>query len=123
MSIKTYTIECGDTYWESRFEVDTEFKKECCGVEYTAEMYAKESLLFFSGGEDLLEEEDGDVFRAYFRLLAPTLMKESLDWNTNGVISEIGDAEGFAPIDGSCGIKLVSCDSLELGQEVIISVR
>jgi len=123
MSISTYIINDCDTCWESRIEVDNDFKNECCGVEYTTEMYAKESLLFFSGGEDLLEEYNGDVFRAYFKLITPTLMKESLDWNKAGVISQIADMEGWVPLDGSCGIKLVSCDSLELGEEVNISVR
>ena len=47
MSIETYTIVDSETGWECKIEVDTELRNEYNRFECTAEMHARDSLLYF----------------------------------------------------------------------------
>lgn len=84
--------------------------------------HMKDQLLFFTGGQDLIDDEDGDVTVAYLKQTTPSLIKESMQWNKSGIITQIADSmyEGFLPIDGSFGVTLISVDNWEFAENEIM---
>lgn len=71
----------------------------------------KEQLLFWMGGQQWIDDEDGDVEMAYLKMLTRTILPLSMDYNLFGIVEKISDREGWYPIDGTHGVKLISCDS------------
>lgn len=71
---------------------------------------------FFINAQDRLDEADGDVIATFLKMLAATCFTEQTgptgDWNTQGLIAlfEDGNMEGWPPMDGSEGIKILGCD-------------
>jgi hypothetical protein len=81
----------------------------------------KDQLSFFMGGQRTIDnaENNEEIIEAYLRQIARPLVIESMDWNIKGVIDKIADDmyEGFLPIDGSFGVKLLRIDSWEFSEE------
>jgi hypothetical protein len=44
-------------------------------------------------------------------------MLATSNWNEKGVIDTMMDEEGWLPMDGSCGIKIVSVSEMEFNQD------
>lgn len=71
---------------------------------------------FFINGTDRLEDSDGDIIVTVLKMLAATCFTEQTGptggWNAEGLISlfDNGNMEGWPPVDGSCGIKILACD-------------
>lgn len=71
---------------------------------------------FFCGEKERLSDSNGDVTAAVLKLLATTCFSEQAGpgggWNTKGIISLFNDGEfeGYPPMDGSKGIKILRCD-------------
>ncbi|MDM1514520.1 hypothetical protein [Myroides odoratimimus] len=40
-----------------------------------------------------------------------------MDWNESGIIDQFEDLEGYPPLDGSMGVKLIRCDNFRLEDE------
>lgn len=78
-----------------------------------AEGSMKEQLLFWLGGQEMIDDADGDVELAYLRMLGRELVRESMDLTLPGILKEWETREGWAPLDGSCGVTLVSMDTWE----------
>ena len=68
-------------------------------------------------GPSRVEDCEGDVQTAWLIHFGQTAMVDSLDWNITGVKRQFTDREGWAPLDGSCGIELIRCDSLEFDRD------
>jgi hypothetical protein len=83
--------------------------------------HIKDQLSFFTGGQRTIDnaENNEEIIEAYLRQIARSLVVESMDWKLEGVIDQIADDmyEGFLPIDGSFGVKLVSIDNWEFSEE------
>lgn len=77
----------------------------------------QEQLLFWTGGEDLIEDAEGDIVQAYIRQTAPVIASLSLRKIKPGIILEFNDMEGFLPINGDCGVKLIESDTWDFGPE------
>jgi len=73
----------------------------------------REMLLFWMGGQDRIDDCEGDVQTAWLLFFAQRAIVESVQWNLQGVKSQFEQREGWAPLDGSCGIELIACDSLD----------
>lgn len=75
--------------------------------------YMEDQLLFWSGGEDRIDREDGDVESAYLRMLGEAIITKSTRLTVQGIIRHFAEAEGWVPLDGSFGIRLVTVDTWE----------
>jgi len=104
------TVKLTYDWWEAVLEVD-ESK--------ATKAVMKEQLLFWLGGQDRINEADGDVEKAYLKMLAGRLILLSMEWNVEGVKDQIKESEGWVPIDGTYGVKLVSIDAWEFSEAEI----
>ncbi|EKH8529779.1 DUF2528 family protein [Salmonella enterica] len=72
---------------------------------------------FFINAEDRYLGSDGDITTTVLKMLAAVCFTEQTGptggWNTQGLIAlfEGGNMEGWPPMDGSEGIKILGCDS------------
>lgn len=92
--------------WEVEVEID--LKK--------SEPAIKEMITFWTGWKHRLDLHEGNYLEAFLQQLAREIFiiqAERGSMNTKGVIEEFGAREGWAKMDGSQGIKILSVDSLE----------
>lgn len=72
---------------------------------------------FFTNAEDRYLDSDCDITATVLKMLAAICFSEQTgptgDWNTYGLICQFkdGNYEGWPPMDGSEGIKILGCDS------------
>lgn len=72
---------------------------------------------FFINAEDRYVNSDCDITATVLKMLAVICFSEQAgptgDWNTYGLICQFKDGgyEGWPPMDGSEGIKILGCDS------------
>ncbi|MDJ7444251.1 DUF2528 family protein [Salmonella enterica] len=72
---------------------------------------------FFINAEDRYLNSDCDITATVLKMLAAICFSEQVgptgDWNTYGLICQFkdGNYEGWPPMDGSEGIKILGCDS------------
>lgn len=92
-------------WWKAEVEVDTS--------EQTIK-HMKEQILFWANGKQRIYDEDGDVLTAYLKMLGEELLTIAVaPVSVESVILEFKDLEGWAPLDGSFGAKLLSIDQWE----------
>lgn len=84
--------------WEARFEVNA--------VPKTLEAM-EEAVRFWVCGDERLEQSEGDVMQAYFKLLCQEMIVESIELNKVGMLRHFKEAEGWFPLDGSKGVTLL----------------
>lgn len=96
--IKKYDVEYN--YWECTIEFDTEI--------FTEELL-QECLDFFSWEYD----EEGDLYEEYARKIAKNILRLLIVADLGSIESRFKELEGFPPIDGSYGIKLIDVDNFE----------
>lgn len=71
---------------------------------------------FFINAEDRYLDSDCDITATVLKMLAATCFTEQTGpnggWNAEGLISlfDNGNTEGWPPVDGSHGIKILACD-------------
>lgn len=94
------------------FEVDTE--------KFTPEL-ANATLEFFTWDYDAGANPIDEVLKKY--AIQAFLLAGFHEYNVNGLIQQFKDCEGFAPVDGSMGIKLVSFSGVELNDENLTMVK
>lgn len=108
--------------WEMKVEINFDFPNIMNNL--------KEMILFWSGGEERLNLNDGDIVETFLQQLGQKIyfmindcgslysLINDFDWNNqfNG-----GGQEGYCPMDGSKGIKIieaetwgVDCDEFEV---------
>ena len=105
---------CKFDWWEAVVEIE---ESEAT----TAAM--KEQLLFWSGGQDRIDNADGDIEKAYLKMLGSHMIFESIGMNIEGVKSAFDDEEGWCPIRGKNGVNLVSVDEWEFSEDEIDIVK
>lgn len=96
---KTYQIVHADSGFVARIEIDHSLP--------TVESDMRSCVLFFTDGEEILAECDGDLTKAFLKRLAHPLLQTS-DL-VEGVIEAMGCIEGFPALDGSRGFKVTHC--------------
>ncbi|EGP2156299.1 DUF2528 family protein [Salmonella enterica subsp. enterica serovar Java] len=69
---------------------------------------------FFINAADRLRDSDGDITSTVLKMLAVFCFTEQTyqGWNAEGLIDlfKDGNVEGWPPMDGSEGIKILACD-------------
>jgi len=73
-------------WWEAIVEVDL--------TTQTLELM-KEQLLFWMGGQQMIDDADGCIETAYLRMLGQALIRESMDLTLTGIIKEYESKEGW----------------------------
>lgn len=60
----------------------------------------------------------GCTIKKLLKMYAAAALKEQIsgEWNTQGIIYAMKEFEGFYPLDGSMGIKLIHCDGIEIDE-------
>lgn len=102
MPIKTYSFTYGFHEASVTFEVDTE--------KFTPEI-AKSTLEFFSWNYDKEADPVDEVLKKYaIQAIEHSTFNQH---NDLGVICDFEDTEGYAPVDGSMGIKLTEVTGYE----------
>ena len=91
------------------FKVDTSI--------FTAE-HANATLEFFTWDYDKEADPIEEVMKKY--ALEAIQIATFNNYNEHGVISEFEDNEGFARIDGSLGITLISVQRYEFGSDDLV---
>ena len=71
----------------------------------------KAQLLFWMNGQHRIDEEKGDIEKAYLKMLTQQLIYLSMEFNTFGIKEEMADMEGWYSIDGKHGVKLLTADT------------
>lgn len=82
--------------------------------------YMKDQLMFWTGGERRIDYEDGDVETAYLKMLGEAMISQTMRLNIHGILNYFSEAEGWALLDGSFGIRLVSVDNWEFETDEFI---
>lgn len=78
---------------------------------------------FFIGGECRLQDSDGCISTAVLKMLAAQCFYQQSgpngNWNAQGLIEQFenGNIEGWPPMDGSAGIKIIDCDTPDINDE------
>lgn len=103
---KTYHFDYDYLEAEARFEIDTD--------KFTAEL-AKETLEFFTWQYDKEADPVDEVMKKY--AMEAIRIATFNNYNAFGVTSDFKNKEGFAPIDGSKGIKLMMVSAYEFDEE------
>lgn len=70
----------------------------------------KEMILFWSGGEDRLEDNCGDVTKTWLKQLGRFILERGKEPNND---------EGWAKLDGTYGIKLTRVNSWDVDEDNI----
>jgi hypothetical protein len=96
--MKRYTINYD--WWEAVVDVDD--------TPETLE-YMKEQILFWMVGEERLKKFNNHIIDAYIEMLSSQLIVLSMDYNEYGINQKFLNMEGWYPIDGTYGVKLISC--------------
>ena len=104
--IKTFELKYD--WWEAVLQIDDTPK---------AREAMQEQLLFWTGGEDLIDDAENDIVQAYIWQTAPIIIDTSMRKNNTGIINEFKEMEGFLPLDGGCGVKLIESECWEFGHE------
>ncbi|HBB6981321.1 TPA: DUF2528 family protein [Salmonella enterica subsp. enterica serovar Napoli] len=71
---------------------------------------------FFINAEDRLYDSGSDIIVTVLKMLAAICFCEQVGptggWNTQGLIDQFkdGNMEGWSPMDGSYGIRILACD-------------
>ena len=71
----------------------------------------RDQLLFWTNGQERIKDSNGNIELAYLRMIGRELMLNSMEFNIKGVLEHFKGLEGYAPLDGSHGVKLLSVDS------------
>lgn len=106
MSIKTFKFNYDCHEAEAVFKVDTE--------KFTAEI-AKATLDFFTWNYDKDNDPIIEVLKKY--AIESIIVATTYSFNVNGVISDFNNKEGFAKLDGSLGLTLMSIEGYEFDDE------
>ena len=101
-------IKINYEWWEAVFEIDRSDK--------TIETM-KDQILFWMSGEDRIEKEGGDIEKAYLKMVSQEMIDETMRFNLKGILSYFEDAEGYAPLNGEYGVKLISVDNWKFDED------
>lgn len=85
--------------------------------------WMKDQVLFWIGGQDAIDEQDGDVEKAYLKMLGVKLLELSSEYNLYGVEKEFEDMEGWAQLDSTFGVIIRGIDSWKVDESEISVVE
>lgn len=76
---------------------------------------------FWNGADHRLENEDGNVVNAILKMLHRRALYLDVEYrySLDGLISLFDTQEGWPPMNGTAGIKIIALDSLEIDDDRI----
>lgn len=79
----------------------------------------REMVLFWSDSKRRLRDNNDNVLDAFLKMLCQIALVIAQDRNYNheGVIKALKGEEGWYPLDGSAGIKLIKVELMELDEQ------
>lgn len=114
-NIKAFRIEHTPTYGEIEVEINLDFVNKIKNKDGEEKSYPimesiKSMVDFWTGSEKRLDENDGDYLQTFLKQLCHEVITlvSTDNLSAAGVIEEMKGKEGWCPIDGSYGIKLLS---------------
>ncbi len=81
----------------------------------------KDCVLHSDNSSSLLNSYNGDFIEAYLHELAVIILPMTKEYELEGIIGQFEDMDGFFPIDGSSGVKLLAVDEWEWKNQIEIS--
>lgn len=106
-----YLVENSD--WNCVIEIDHDLKVPYDGTEYSTEDLMKEMILFFMGGDDRINRNDGDITNTFLEQLGEVILRLTAQNHLSSIDSLIDDfqnMEGYCKMDGSMGIEIIAID-------------
>ena len=116
-NIKKFRVEHTPTYGEIVVEIDLDFvnkiKNETAEEDYPITKGIEEMVNFWTGSESRLEDNEGNYLNTFLKQLCNEVigLLASKNLSTYGVIEEMKGEEGWCPLDGTWGIKLIDVSS------------
>lgn len=116
---KIFVVRHEPTFGEISVEIDFDKTNTMSNNEVPMLVTIQAMVLFWTNGEELIENYGGDVVKAFLQNLCHRCLCLELEYyrNTIGIIELFKNQEGYIPMDGSMGIRLVSVSGMELTQE------
>lgn len=117
--MKTYKITFPDLTWECTVEIDPDFIRHINspdGLEtLTVADTIKIMVEFWWDWESRLFYNNGDYTITFLQQLANEILTTiiSNNYNLDGVIYDFNNKEGWCPMDGSHGIKIINADEVD----------
>jgi len=71
----------------------------------------KAQLLFWMNGQHRIDEEKGDIEKAYLKMLTQQLIYLSMEFSISGIKDEFRGMEGWYSIEGRHGVELLTADT------------
>jgi hypothetical protein len=97
-TVKTFQLTYD--WWQA--VIDVEFPE--------AEPAIKTMVEFWSDWERHLERNDGDYTKTFLEMLGRELVSVSVDMRLQSALKHFRECEGWTPMDGTNGIKIISFD-------------
>lgn len=113
--MKKFKLEYSLDRWECWIEIDEDAVIEVRGGNsMTLKEAMKSMILFWSGGSDRLDANDGDITKTFLQQLAREIYYIIVQhkFNLLGVVEEFQNREGWWPMDGTHGIRITYIDDV-----------
>ena len=65
------------------------------------------------GGQERIDDEDGDIEKAYLKMLGQQMIHMSMNLNVLGIKEQFEEMEGWYSLDGKFGVTLLRVDNWE----------
>lgn len=113
---QVFLVEHEPTCGEIKVEIDFDKVNEMMEKPVPLLESIKAMVLFWTGGESLIDDFEGDYVKAFLKNLCQKSLAIQAEYyvNTRGVISRFEKEEGYILMDGSMGIKLINVSEMEL---------
>ncbi len=117
---KTFEVNYSPTWANITVEIDFDMEFKVGKTETMKTTQAiKEMVEFWSGYLERLSLNKGDYLHTFLKSLAHEVFLIQLEgnWNTEGVIDQFENREGWFNMDGSCGINIIDVEGVELSRQ------
>lgn len=106
---------------KKKFEYEYDFSQASVKFEVDLEKFDETNALmtlnFFRWKWDRNADPVSEAMKKYAMCCIRIATFDGL--NTSGVIKKMNDLEGYAPVDGSMGIKLIYVEGIELDEDLL----
>lgn len=112
---QAFTVEHTPTYALITVEIDFDHINYTEDRQYTMMETLEEMVNFFIGAEARLQHFDLDYVKAFLQQLAQHAFYH-IDFSFKKLVNGFTEAEGYWPLDGSCGITITAFEPIELDE-------
>ncbi len=77
----------------------------------------KEQILLYMNGSERIENENGDIKKAFLKMLVIELIEMSMHFNQKGIEKEFENKEGWYPLTIDNGVKIIDIDSFRFDED------